>query len=359
MDINENSHYVLNPWININESKGSYFVTDKLNGNEFQIPLTLLDSAIISINKNDYNQKDVLFLISLFVIINKQLVYLFENPILDKSNRIKGKEIKLHELSKHVNINVIIGVPYDFSQTVSRSAHYGPFAIRKVVQSNSIQLRELYDLGDISFFIQEGLEAFNDKLKFILQNIINSSNVPILLGGDHSITYWVAKSLNEMFKEKIDYFIFDAHLDSYGNDQNIKRLNNANFIYHLSKLSVTSTIYQLGIRKKEFKKKNLLNEIGEILKFNYKNSTVNNSKKNCYVSIDMDYFDSSICKNVTHPESNGYQLEDFFNHLDTIKKNYKIVGIDIMEIWGNGKEINDSAILASSIISKINSYAFQ
>src|SRR5690554_4490409 len=191
LDINENPHYVLNPWIQINEFEGSILVSDKLNGNEFEISSTLLNSAIESINRNDYNKKEIEILKSLLVIINKEFIGLFQNPILDKTHRIDGKEIKLHEIFQSNNINVLIGIPYDFSQTISRSAHYGSLAIRNAVQSSLkiYSLDNTYDLGDILFFFQEGLVVLKNKLNFILQAFVNSSNIPIILGGDHSITY--------------------------------------------------------------------------------------------------------------------------------------------------------------------------
>ncbi|MGZ5555620.1 MAG: arginase family protein, partial [Candidatus Aminicenantales bacterium] len=117
----------------------------------------------------------------------------------------------------------ILGVPFDEKSSYLRGAAGGPAAVRAVSTGKcycgytelGVNLEEdtvLVDLGDVdtsgdpdkSFALTEKAVAA----------ILAKGATPIVIGGDHSITYPVIKAFARSFKP-LDILHFDAHPDLY------------------------------------------------------------------------------------------------------------------------------------------------
>jgi len=110
---------------------------------------------------------------------------------------------------------VIFGVPYDGTTSFTPGTRNGPRAIREMsynfeayVPSYNVDLATLplIDLGDIDCGVL--VEDVVAGVQAAVQGIINDGKVPVMLGGEHSITAGAVKAVRP------DCFVVcDAHLD--------------------------------------------------------------------------------------------------------------------------------------------------
>ena len=75
---------------------------------------------------------------------------------------------------------------------------------------------ELKDFGDVTP-ITSTSSAIVDSIDPILVEMFESNFFPMILGGDHSITYSIMKSLRRHLNEPCVIVHFDAHPDIYDN----------------------------------------------------------------------------------------------------------------------------------------------
>ncbi len=131
------------------------------------------------------------------------------------------------------NIN-IIGLPIDITTSFGKTASYGPEAIRKTsayqietfVYDKNIEIFDkslIFDFGDlllttknknlnisnkkeINLFWNE----FDSQISKIISILFNQKKIPVILGGEHTITYSIFK---ECAKKNPLLIHFDAHRD--------------------------------------------------------------------------------------------------------------------------------------------------
>lgn len=125
----------------------------------------------------------------------------------------------------------ILGFPWDGGASLGRpGARYAPQAIREAASwfKNRIQNQQIYDVekrklidfgeskiidyGDIdivAYSIEKTFQHAETKMSQLLQEHV----FPIVLGGDHSISYPLIKALHDHAERNIGIIQFDAHLD--------------------------------------------------------------------------------------------------------------------------------------------------
>ena len=225
-------------------------------------------------------------------------------------------------------------------------------------------LKELFVTYSSNSFFNVVVDNYN--LEFTQNNIIKNvsefsdkDNFVIGLGGDHSITYGMIEGLKKIHSSfKIIYF--DAHLDCEddffppSHEDVVKSLIN-------NKIISANDILIIGVRNiwKE--------EIDFCVENNvrYLDNTVNieDIKKEIgdfigdslfYVSVDIDFFDEKISYATGHPESNGYNFDQFLEimqSLDNQKFTKNNIGFDLVEIIPELDVKEDSKKLAKKIIN--------
>src|SRR3989338_135330 len=91
---------------------------------------------------------------------------------------------------------VIIPVPYDVMASYGTGARFGPDAILRASQQVETYDEELEkDLDHLPLFTHEPLapdkssaEAMMDKLEAIVKEVDEDGKIPVVLGGDHSLS---------------------------------------------------------------------------------------------------------------------------------------------------------------------------
>src|SRR6266550_3156583 len=124
----------------------------------------------------------------------------------------------------------ILGVPLSFGQSMA-GVDLGPGAIRVAGLTDRIASLgyEVHDLGDLPIIRPRTLPAAGEKLKYLteihaacerlaaeVERIIVAGELPITIGGDHSIAIGSLAGVAKAFRERhetLGLIYFDAHAD--------------------------------------------------------------------------------------------------------------------------------------------------
>jgi agmatinase len=120
---------------------------------------------------------------------------------------------------------VIVGAPTDTATTHRPGARFGPRAIRAAsnlrrtayhlgLQVQPFRVLRVFDYGDADV-VPGDLERTNDAIRASVGEVARADAIPIVLGGDHSITYPSAAAVAETVGQgKLGIVHFDAHADT-------------------------------------------------------------------------------------------------------------------------------------------------
>lgn len=249
---------------------------------------------------------------------------------------------------------VILGIPFDSTTSYKPGARFGPTLIRQAtinlesyILDYDIDLVDLgiADIGDLDIVAGNPLETIKRGIATVEElKEANPSALPIILGGEHLMTYPAVKALNPE-----SYVVFDAHLDLRDTYQE-ERWDHACIARRVSELGVE--IAEFGIRSgiKEEVEYAKEKEIHWIHARDYNVSkfieVVRDLPEPIYLSIDIDVFDLSMVPSTGTPEAGGLSFWEVIEALEWLFKNKKIAGIDIMEVAGT--ELGDITALTGA-----------
>lgn len=250
----------------------------------------------------------------------------------------------------------ILGVPYDLGVGFLSGARLGPRRIREASTQYAKGLIGFYDFEDDKQYLASPLKIVDcgdadilqgdldysfERIEYAVRKIIESNTIPIIMGGDHSITIPVGRAL-ESVGEKVSIIQFDAHLDwtdhvgpqAFGNGSPMRRLSE---MAHIDKMA------QIGLRGIGSGKKSdymdaenygsQLISAREIHKIGVDGILKKIPKAdNYFISFDIDGYDMSIAPGVASPYPGGLFYDQVMDIFKGICKMGKIVGIDMVEV---------------------------
>jgi agmatinase len=260
---------------------------------------------------------------------------------------------------------VIFGVPFDATSTYRSGARFGPNAIRQASLNietysfrSKIDLEDLalHDVGDLP--VSTDAEKTVDATKLVVEDILAAGKMPIVIGGEHTISLGVAKGLGAR-AAKTAIVSFDAHLDLRCEFLG-STLSHTTFMQLISEEVKPAKIFEVGTRsacKEElayakkagvefFTSQQIIkqgsNRIAEQLKqkllpYEY-----------VYLTLDMDVLDPSFAPAVQNPEPEGITTTDLLD-IACALSDKRVVGFDVVEvapIYDQGV----SAIVAAKIM---------
>ena len=259
---------------------------------------------------------------------------------------------------------VIVGVPDESqSHALRQGAEEAPNRIREISckrdsynRGSKISLglpfsdsthKKVYDYGNID----------RVQISKVYDQISSSSKIPITMGGDHSITTQIIKTISNSIG-KFSLVYFDAHPDFVSS---ITNYYGSVFNDVLPHIDIDSSI-QIGIRTPEKEeldniRKHNLNvitptEIAEKGLVKISELILNTISEKAYISFDMDCVDPSYAPGVSVPVPMGLNTVDAVYLLKKITK-HGIVGMDIMEVCPSFDVKDRTSHLASRLISEV------
>ncbi len=275
---------------------------------------------------------------------------------------------------------VVCGIPYDWGVGFRPGARFGPRAIREMstrftidgygywdIKKKKRMLSgvQIADLGDVDVLYYE--QEYNFKaIKQKIYNIRKSRALPVILGGDHSITYPVLQGYID--ESSIGILQLDAHLDFKDHNHGLKYTNSSP-IKRVSELNYVSKIASIGIRgtrvsEVDFKDA-LSNNVHIItakqVKQNNTSSLINSIdfQKKTYLTIDIDVLDPSVAPGTGSPEPGGLSFLEIKSILEIISQKTEIIGFDLVEVNPQLDTANITSLIACNIIIELLGAIFE
>jgi len=267
----------------------------------------------------------------------------------------------LKDLKEHPEFKLaIIGVPFDEKSSYLRGAAEGPAAIRRVSTGKcynpdtelGVDLAEetvLVDLGDVDTS-GDMLKTFSEIEKRISE-IVAKKAVPIILGGDHSITYPAVKAVAGHF-ENLDLLYIDAHPDMY-QDLYGDFLSHASTMARILEDNLVANVVQVGIRSTTPEQESLAKKkkVRTVKARELYGNLVLEFPNPLYISLDLDVFDPAFAPGVSHHEPGGFSSRQVLELIHNLKA--KIVGFDLVELNPSRDVSGITAALAFKLIKEI------
>lgn len=244
----------------------------------------------------------------------------------------------------------LLGLPYDRSSSFRKGPAAAPPVIRQALHSpagnpwteTGVDLGAdgaLGDAGDVP--LTAGADA-RAKIEASVRTLLESGGRPIVLGGDHSISYPVVRAIRWSHPH-LSILHFDAHPDLYPEFEG-DRFSHACPFARVLEEKLADQLVQVGIRT--------MNAVQRAQAERYAVEVIDmrawsagrrpTLRYPVYISIDTDAFDPAFAPGVSHREPGGLTVREVLTVLHGV--NVPIVGADVVEL---NPELDPSGVTAS------------
>ena len=255
----------------------------------------------------------------------------------------------------------IIGIPLDYNSSHERGPADAPDKIRSALQSGSMNscAENMFDIEDPSLVEDLGnidiggaKDGFT-QIEGFLDSVLKKGHRPLLLGGDHSVTYPVLKAINR-YHTPPTIVHFDAHPDLYDDFEGNPHSHASPFA-RIMENGLASRLIQIGIRTINPHQKDQISRFGvdviEARDFSLQAFTDLNVEGPVYISVDMDGLDPAFAPGVSHFEPGGLTTREVLSIIQSL--NGPVIGADIVE-YNPRKDVNEmTAYVAAKILKEL------
>jgi arginase len=257
----------------------------------------------------------------------------------------------------------LIGAPTDINSSFLRGPAAAPGCIRHVLFSdvgnsaaeNGRELGreiQLHDAGDLP--LNEG-PGDDELIEAAIARALTDGYVPIVMGGDHSITFPILQAITK-HHGPVSILHIDAHPDLY--DELLgNRRSHASPFARIMENGLASRLLQVGIRTLNTHQREQAARFGvEIVPMrNFTPAAVPLLTGKVYVSIDLDGLDPSAAPGVSHHEPGGITVRQLLDVLAPLQG--QVIGADVVEL-NPTRDVNEmTAAVAAKLIRELASLA--
>lgn len=245
----------------------------------------------------------------------------------------------------------VLGVPFDEGTWGWPGERYGPRNMRESSQEYNHDLTEGFyyidgdrtvlkgkhwvDVGDVPIMPTVSSQT-DDKITEVVQKVRSKGAFPIVLGGDHSITFPILRA----FDIPVTVIHFDAHLDTWNGASG--NLDHASWVNRAAQLPAVKRVIQLGPR-------GLANDEEAMANARKAHTTVITSEQihrkgvewvltqiprseNIYITLDVDVMDPTLSPGTGTLEPDGLNFAEIEGLLKGVTQKGRLVGMDIVEV---------------------------
>ncbi len=285
-------------------------------------------------------------------------------------------KLPITENLSNLNTDVgFLGIPYDVGNSWRPGTRFGPREIRNYstrysgwggsqqkgywdINQNKRFLEDISmsDCGDVDVAYYD-IERNRKIITQTVKKILKAGTFPVVIGGDHSITYPCICAFEDF--KSLDIIQIDAHLDWIDEVDGI-RYANGSPMRRSMELDFTNKMVQLGIRcirSREIDYNFAKSQGSQIFtRQDIRQKGVDEIVEklfplgNVYVSIDIDGLDPSIAPGTGSPTVDGLLYYEVINLLKGITKKSNVVGFDIVEVNPMVDLSGQTCLLATTLI---------
>lgn len=237
---------------------------------------------------------------------------------------------------------VLFGAPFDSTTSFRPGARFGSSAIRhesfgietySPYQDKDLTDLKVFDCGDLELCFGSPEDALKD-IEEQTRKIVNDGKLPIMLGGEHLVTFAAVKAVFEKYP-KMHIIHFDAHAD-LRDDYLGAKLSHACVIRRCYELVGDGRIHQFCIRSGDREEFRFADEHTDMHKFDFGGLTelieeLKSDNLPVYFTIDLDCLDPAVFCGTGTPEAGGVNFKELLNAILEVSKT-NIVGADLNEL---------------------------
>lgn len=245
----------------------------------------------------------------------------------------------------------VLGVPFDEGTWGWPGERYGPRGMRESSQEYNHDLTEGFyyidrdctvlkgkhwvDVGDVPIMPTVPSQT-GDKITEMVRKIRSKGAFPIVLGGDHSITFPILRAVNI----PVTVIHFDAHLDTWNGAPG--NLDHASWVNRAVGLPNVKKVIQLGQR-------GLANDEEAMGNARKDHTTIITGEQihrkgvewvlsqipdsgNIYITLDVDVMDPTLAPGTGTLEPDGLNFSEIDGLLKGVTSKGRLVGMDIVEV---------------------------
>ncbi|MFH1739926.1 MAG: agmatinase [bacterium] len=245
---------------------------------------------------------------------------------------------------------IVVPVPYDHTCTYGTGARFGPRAILEA--SANIELYdevlgwEPYHVGIWTLESIEpvvtGPEQMISRVRSVVGKILDTRKIPILLGGEHSLSLGAVEACVER-DPALSVLVIDAHADLRAEYQGSPC---SHACVQRRFLELGCPVVQVGVRSLSAEEAEYREETGSLLSISVRDyrergllpnnqlegSILNHLTDRIYVSIDLDGLDPSIMPATGTPEPGGLLWDEIWEILNKVCTQRTVIGADLVEL---------------------------
>lgn len=266
-----------------------------------------------------------------------------------------------------------LGIPYDNALGFRPGARFAPHAIRQATgryvpgangyydyrtDTWSVTDAALVDAGDVSV-LQLDHAGTRDRITAAARALRAAARLPIFIGGDHSCSYPVLRAFDN---ETFTVVQFDAHLDFTDERNGTKFSNSSPFRRAVEDVSGLEHIQTIGLRGVRFDHEAVEaayrrgHDLVSADEVHYRFDGVLDSlpsRKQVYISIDVDALDPLELPGTSSPEPEGLTYRELRLMLERTFSENDVIGVDIMELAPNLDPSDRSSLLVARLLADI------
>jgi arginase len=249
----------------------------------------------------------------------------------------------------------VISIPFDAASSFRRGAAKGPPLILNEFHSDAgnqwtesgldLSVESTWSLSQwISDFSQGAIET-------AISELIGSAHRPLVLGGDHSITYPVVKAVAAAFGPP-NILHIDAHPDLYDEFER-NRFSHACPFARIMESELAVKLTQVGIRTMNGHQREQVERFGvDVIDMRAWTSGARPKLSGpLYISIDIDGIDPGFAPGVSHREPGGLSVREVIGLIQSAPG--PIVGADIVEFNPDADIDGMTARVAAKLLKEL------
>lgn len=214
---------------------------------------------------------------------------------------------------------------------------YFDIETKKILLEKEIAGTRIWDCGDVDILYTKPMETFRNVTDDVA-SILSRGTFPVILGGDHSITFPVIRAYGT---DPIDIVVIDGHLDFSDSRVGVTHASGMPF-RRCSELPNVRKIVQIGMRgvrnsKQDYDAALSNGNVIIIARELRRRGAVACLEQafplsNVYFSIDIDGMDPSIAPGCTGQEPGGLFYQEALDIFGVVTDHAPVIGFDITEV---------------------------
>lgn len=265
-------------------------------------------------------------------------------------------------MSEWRGVPTLLGVPYDASSSFLRGPSAAPERIREALHSPSAnmwseELRDLgaggwADAGDVTLPPEaESARESHAVIEEAVGRLLATGARPLVLGGDHSITYPVLRAVAAA-SGAVTILHIDAHADLYDEFEGDPYSHACPFA-RIMEDRLATRLVQVGIRTLTGHQQRQAARFGvETIDMRAWERGVRPAISGpVYISLDIDALDPAFAPGVSHWEPGGLSTRDVLSLLLGVSG--PVVGADLVEFNPRRDESGRTAMVAAKLVKEL------